>query len=85
MTYGLLRADPHGHFDEAALEIARSAGALADVGIEARHLRPFRTAADREIGLVRQAVRPGDDDETARVLRQCLALHVALVKAGLAT
>ncbi|MDQ2758735.1 MAG: MerR family transcriptional regulator [Actinomycetota bacterium] len=83
VTYGLLRQGADGHYDAAALEIARSAGALAGVGIEARHLRPFRTAADREIGLVRQAVRPGDDEETARVLRHCLALHVALVKAGL--
>lgn len=83
VTYGLLRPGHDGHYDAAALEIARSAGALARVGIEARHLRPFRTAADREIGLVRQAVRPGDDEETARVLRHCLALHVALVKAGL--
>ena len=38
--------------------MAHTAAALAAYGIEARHLRPFRTAADREIGLVQQVVTP---------------------------
>ena len=37
---------------------AHAAAGLAAYGIEARHLRPFRTAADREVGLVEQAVGP---------------------------
>ena len=90
-TYGLLRADGDGHFDEAALAVARAAGALAGYGVEPRHLRPFRTAADREIGLVQQIIRPsrgtsgrrGAADPTTEVLRQCIALHTALVRAGL--
>jgi DNA-binding transcriptional MerR regulator len=95
-TYGLVRADPSGHFDDDALAVARAAAALAAYGVEPRHLRPFRTAADREIGLVQQIVQParsaagrpqrGDtaapEDPTPEVLRLCIALHAALVRAG---
>jgi DNA-binding transcriptional MerR regulator len=95
-TYGLVRADSSGHFDDDALAAARAAAALASYGVEPRHLRPFRTAADREIGLVQQIVRParsaagrtsrGDaqapEDPTSEVLRLCVALHTALVRAG---
>lgn len=90
-TFGLLRTDASGHFGEASLSVAHTAAALAAYGIEARHLRPFRTAADREIGLVQQVVTPhraasgrgAASDPTAEVLRLCIALHTALVKDGL--
>jgi DNA-binding transcriptional MerR regulator len=94
-TYGLLSPDSGGHYGDAALAVARAAGALAAYGIEPRHLRPFRTAADREIGLVQQVVSPIrgrsrgtggkiSGDPTPKILAQCIALHTALVKAGLA-
>jgi DNA-binding transcriptional MerR regulator len=84
-TFGLLRADQSGHFGESALAIAHAASGLAAYGIEPRHLRPFRTAADREVGLVQQVVTPhrADSDPTPDVLRLCIALHTALVKDGL--
>jgi DNA-binding transcriptional MerR regulator len=94
-TFGLLRPDSSGHFGDASLAVARAAAALAAHGIEPRHLRAFRTAADREIGLVQQVVSPlrgrgqgtgarASRDPTAQILVECLALHTALVKAGLA-
>ncbi len=87
--YGLLRPDPQGYLAEHDLQVARAAAALAGYGIEARHLRPFRTAADREVGLVGQAVsatHAGRPRERAagEVARLCLLLHTALVKGGLA-
>ncbi|MDO5627302.1 MAG: MerR family transcriptional regulator [Mobilicoccus sp.] len=89
-TYGLLRPDASGHFDAHALAVARAAAGLAAYGLEARHLRPFRTAADREIGLLHQIAatdrrRSAEAAEKteAQVLSQCIALHTALVKAGL--
>jgi DNA-binding transcriptional MerR regulator len=93
-TYGLLRPDLTGHYGDAALAVARAAGALAEYGVEPRHLRPFRTAADREIGLVQQIVSPVrgrnrrtggavPGDPTPQILAECIALHTALVKAGL--
>lgn len=88
-SYGLLRADAGGYFGEADLAVARAAAALTAYGIEARHLRPFRSAAEREVALVEQALGPtaaGRDEEAHReaaadVLHHCLALHAALVRA----
>ncbi len=83
-SYGLLEPDPAGHYDGHALDVAVAAARLAAHGLEARHLRPFRTAADREIGLVHQvlsATRPESRADTAaEMLASCIALHVALVK-----
>ena len=94
-TFGLLHPDSSGHYGDAALAVARAAGALAAYGIEPRHLRPFRTAADREIGLVQQVLSPvrgrkhgsggkATHDPTPQILAECIALHTALVRAGLA-
>jgi DNA-binding transcriptional MerR regulator len=83
-----------GHYDTDALVIARTARELADFGIEPRHLRAFKTAADREVGLVEQVVAPvrsGRDaaararaDETvSEIAALSVRLHATLVKAGL--
>ena len=88
-SYGLLRADAGGYFGAADLAVARAAAALTAYGIEARHLRPFRSAAEREVALVQQALGPvtaGRDEVAHReaaadVLHHCLALHAALVRA----
>lgn len=92
--YGLVAADPAGRYDPDAVRIAATAGALAEYGIEARHLRAFRAAADREVGLLAQIVTPlrlhRDPATRARaeeVLRELVSLsaslHTLLVKAGL--
>lgn len=88
--YGLLQPDSGGHFDSYALPIAAAAAALGSYGIEARHLRPFRTAADREIGLAQQVVAPVRGRDPARgevlaaqILSHGVALHTALVRAAL--
>ena len=75
---------------------ARTWRVLVDAGIDVRHLRPFKSAAERELGLAdhvlgQQALRgpaagsDGVDDETVtrQVLEDCLELHVALVRRGL--
>ncbi|GMA89258.1 hypothetical protein GCM10025868_45080 [Angustibacter aerolatus] len=72
----------------------RRPASLAAFGIEPRHLRTFRVAADREVGLVEQVVSPmqrgrdGDSraraDEAAREISAvALRLHAALVRGGL--
>lgn len=87
VAHGLLRAGPDGHHGEDDLRVARAAAGLAVHGLQARHLRPFRTAADREVGLVEQAVggRRGPDAQrrAAEVAHLCLTLHAALVRGGL--
>lgn len=92
-TFSLLSVDAEGYHGEHDLHVARHAAALATYGIEARHLRLFRVAADREIGLVQQVLEPvrrraargADVDPAATqadVLSHAVALHVALVRAG---
>jgi len=85
-VHGLVHADASGHFDEHALRIVHAVSGLSGFGLGPRHLRPFRTAADREIGLVLQAVsgQPAAARSAAatEVTRLCLQLHAALLKAG---
>ncbi len=91
--FGLI-STRHGYYDADALVVARTVQEMSRFGIEARHLRGFRNAADREIGLVEQVVMPlalqrGPDsraraEETARELAALsVRLHASLVKAGL--
>lgn len=90
ISYGLLKPGSDGHFPAAALPVAHACAALASYGLEPRHLRPFRTAADRELGLLEQVLSPtrgrgtGEAEHAkAELLRHCIALHTALVKAAL--
>ncbi|GGP06329.1 MerR family transcriptional regulator [Nonomuraea glycinis] len=90
--YGLLAAKAR-RYDEDALKVARSVGALARFGLHARHLRAVKAAAEREAGLVEQTVAPilkrrapgaiGEADEVARELStRLLELHEALLRTG---
>jgi DNA-binding transcriptional MerR regulator len=85
-----------GHYDTDALVIAQTARELADFGFEPRHLRAFKTAADREVGLVEQVVAPhmrGRDaaakaraeEAVSEIAALSVRLHATLVKAGLRT
>jgi DNA-binding transcriptional MerR regulator len=60
-SYGVVVAQsgrPEGPFDEDAVEIATVSKQLLDAGLEARHLRGWRVAADREVGLLEQLIQP---------------------------
>ncbi len=55
--YGLVAAKRgSGHYDSDALVVCTTARDLAAFGLEPRHLRAFKTAADREVGLVEQVL-----------------------------
>jgi DNA-binding transcriptional MerR regulator len=59
--YGLLTSRDVGgtaYFDQGALAIAQLAGRFARHGVEARHLRMYKNAAERESGLFAQVVMP---------------------------
>jgi DNA-binding transcriptional MerR regulator len=56
VTHGLL--DGTGPFDGVALRTARLAAELLRRGLEPRHLRAYRLAADREIDRIEQLVLP---------------------------
>ncbi len=92
--HGLISPRAGGVYDDHALAVAKVAGELSRFGLEGRHLRGFRTAAEREIGLVSQVVGPiarqrGSQSKARaeEAIRELAALsvrlHVALVQAGL--
>lgn len=90
--FGLVDAED-GHYSSDDLAVMQAIGALVAFGIEPRHLRGFKAAADREIGLVQQVVTPlakskGDGAQRAgEVAREIaalsVALHSALVRNGI--
>jgi hypothetical protein len=60
-SYGLLCGRPVGgvpYYDEDDLTVARVAAGLARYGVEARHLRLHKHAAEREAGFIEQIVLP---------------------------
>jgi hypothetical protein len=92
--HGLLPTRAGGWYDGDALVIVSVAAQLARYGVQARHLRAYRAAADREVGLFAQLVAPlvRQSDPTGRAraaetVRELTALsrrlYAALVRAGL--
>ncbi|HET8588382.1 MAG TPA: MerR family transcriptional regulator [Nakamurella sp.] len=93
-AFGLVTAGSGGFFDADAALAARTLGELLALGLEPRHLRPFRTAADREAALVAQLVsaqaRQRDPDARQRASEAAashaatvMRLHALLVKGAL--
>lgn len=90
---GVITAGPGGFFDEHAVVIAQCARGLADYGVEPRHLRAFRSAADRQSDLIAQIAGPlvkggkagardRADDLAREVAALAIALHTALLKSA---
>jgi DNA-binding transcriptional MerR regulator len=79
------------YYGREALAIAVAARRLAVYGIDSRHLRAFKLAADREIGLVEQAIAPhtrarvkdGQGDVAAEVTQLVIGVHAALIRTGM--
>jgi DNA-binding transcriptional MerR regulator len=93
-AYGLVAAAADGSFDAEAVQIARLVADLGRFGLEPRHLRAVKAAAEREVGLVEQVVAPlrrhrnpqtrTHADSTARELAALsVRLHAALVRSAL--
>ena len=81
-SHGLVVARGN-HYDGDAIVIARLAAEFAPYGIEPRHLRPFRTAADREAGLIEQVTGPRRTEQTEELAALAVRLHAALVRSRL--
>jgi DNA-binding transcriptional MerR regulator len=93
-TFGLLRRIGRQYAPEA-LQVARTAVSLTAYGVEARHLRAVRAAAERETTMIESLVAPiqrqrgtGARDLAARTAAELaelvLSLHAALVEGALA-
>jgi DNA-binding transcriptional MerR regulator len=83
-----------GLYAPDAVEVLTVAGALSEYGVTARHLRAYRVAADREVGLFTQLITPlargtgpSARDRAAETVRELSGLtgrlHAALVRVGL--
>ncbi|PRY47510.1 MerR-like DNA binding protein [Geodermatophilus tzadiensis] len=94
VQYGLLAPDADGRHPAGDLPIAQAAAGLARHGIEPRHLRVFRTGAEREAVLVEQLLAPvlrsRSEDARARAAEDLAQLaglsaqlHRALLEARL--
>ena len=92
-AYGLVVREGR-HYDAEAVTIVRTVTELGKFGLEARHLRTVKAAADREVGLIEQVVAPlarqrdpaaraRADDVAREIAALSLRLHVTLVKVGL--
>jgi DNA-binding transcriptional MerR regulator len=94
---GLLTADAGNKYPPGSVEIVRAAVELAAHGVQTRHLRAMRAAADRQIDMVEAIVAPvrshrsGPGSTASRARAQTLAsevsesfgrLHSALLRAG---
>src|SRR5690554_1514158 len=62
---GVLTATSAGHLQPGARVVVRIAASLVDRGIDARHLRSFRQAADRQVDVVDQLVAPWRSQRSA--------------------
>jgi DNA-binding transcriptional MerR regulator len=90
---GVITTGPGGFFDEHAVVILQCARALADYGVEPRHLRAFRSAADRQSDLIAQIAGPlvkggragardRADDLAREVAALAITLHTSLLKSA---
>ncbi|MDT5138742.1 MAG: hypothetical protein QOD58_3004 [Mycobacterium sp.] len=90
---GVITTGPGGFFDEYAVVILQCARALADYGVEPRHLRAFRSAADRQSDLIAQIAGPlvkadkagardRADDLAREVAALAITLHTSLIKSA---
>ncbi|MEU5419451.1 MerR family transcriptional regulator [Streptomyces sp. NPDC001407] len=95
-SYGLIAAHPDGGFDVDSVNVAKLVTDLGRFGLEPRHLRAMKAAADRQAGLVEQVVAPlrrhrnpqtrAHAEATTRELAALsVRLHAALVQAALRT
>ncbi len=77
------------HYGREALTLAIAAKKMAEYGIDGRHLRAFKMSADREVGLVEQAIAPhvrragGNRDVSGEVTQLVISFHAALVRTAM--
>jgi DNA-binding transcriptional MerR regulator len=94
VQFGLVSRDSSGRHPVSDLPVARAVAGLARHGIEPRHLRVYRSGAEREAALLEQLVAPvlraRSEEARARATEQLnelaalsLQLHTGLLEARL--
>jgi DNA-binding transcriptional MerR regulator len=83
--YGLLtgrRAASSTYYDEEALTVAQLAAGFMKYGVEARHLRMYKTAGEREAGFLEQVVLPMLKQRNPQARKQAADALSDLTKLG---
>ena len=83
--YGLLtgrRAASSVYYDEEALVVAQLAAGFMKYGVEARHLRMYKTAGEREAGFLEQVVLPMLKQRNPQARRQAAEALSDLTRLG---
>ncbi|MFJ4923191.1 MerR family transcriptional regulator [Streptomyces sp. NPDC088725] len=93
-AYGLITPMPEGGYDAESVTVAKLVADLGKFGLEPRHLRVMKAAAEREAGLVEQVVAPlrrhrnpqtraHAEATTKELASLSVRLHAALVRTAL--
>ncbi|MEV0778507.1 MerR family transcriptional regulator [Streptomyces sp. NPDC050433] len=93
-AYGLIAPTAEGGYDSETVTVAKLVAELGRFGLEPRHLRTVKAAADREAGLVEQVVAPlrrhrnpqtraHAEAATKELAALSVRLHAALVQTAL--
>ena len=79
-SFGLLPAPGPDGYDAEALRIAETAAGFFSFGVEARHLRMYKTSAEREAAFLSQVVMPmaNAKDQATKALTELNRLGAAL-------
>jgi DNA-binding transcriptional MerR regulator len=83
--FGLVIGHPVGgatFYDEHAVTAARTAAEFLRYGVEPRHLRLYRNAADREAGLIEQVIMPWVKQRNPQSRAQARTTLEALARLG---
>jgi DNA-binding transcriptional MerR regulator len=95
LDFGLVRTELHtDFFGSDAMLVAVTVARLAGYGLEPRHLRAVKTAAEREVGLIDHVVSPLRRSRSAAAAERldaavtelselCLTLHATLMRSAL--
>jgi len=83
--YGLLTGRTVGdtsYYDEDAVVVAKLAAGFLDFGVEARHLKMYKSAAEREVGLFEAVVLPMLKQRNPQARKQALVALTEMSRLG---
>jgi DNA-binding transcriptional MerR regulator len=83
--YGLLKTHKIGpavYYEGEALIVGRIAGAFLRHGVEARHLRMYKSAAEREAGVFEQVIMPFIKQRNSSSRREAREILVEMARLG---
>jgi DNA-binding transcriptional MerR regulator len=83
--YGLIAGRVVGdaaYYDEDAVVVAKLAAGFLDFGVEARHLKMYKSAAEREVGLFEAVVLPMLKQRNPQARKQALVALTEMSRLG---